>query len=82
MSYFKATTVLALTSGQSSSLANAWGILPAYGTTPTGTITLQPATLGGSTFPTMSIAHLLPGEPFVCSIRSVNVTGGTVYVLA
>lgn len=82
MSFYKTTTTLALTSGQSGSLAGAWGILPASGTTPTGTLTLQPTTLGGTTFPTINIAHLAAGVPFVCNLRSISVTGGTVYVLA
>ena len=82
MSFYKTTTTLALTSGQSSSLAGTWGVLPAAGTTPTGTVTLQPTTLGGTTFPTMSIAHLATGVPFVCNLRSISVTGGTVYLLA
>jgi hypothetical protein len=82
MSFYKTSTVLTLTTGQSGSLAKAWGILPAVGTSPAGTITLQPTTLGGTTFPTMSIAHLTTGVPFVCDVRSVSVSAGTVYVLA
>ena len=82
MSFYKTTTTLALTTGQSGSLEGAWGVLPATGTSPAGTITLQPTTLGGRTFPTMSIAHLALGVPFVANIRSVSVSAGTVYVLA
>lgn len=82
MSFYKTTTVLTLTSGQSGSLDNAWGILPAVGTSPAGTITLQPTTLGGTTFPTVNIAHLTTGVPFVCNPRIITVTAGTVYVLA
>ncbi|NBW58813.1 hypothetical protein EBR43_13775 [bacterium] len=82
MSFYKTTTTLALTAGQSGSLAGNWGVLPAAGTSPAGTITLQPTTLGGTTFPTMSIAHLATGVPFVCNLRSISVTGGTVYLLA
>ena len=81
MSYYKATAATQYTTGQSGSVGGAWGILPAYGTSPAGTITLQPTTLGGSTFTTMSIAHLSPGEVFVCDIRSISVSAGTVYVL-
>lgn len=80
MGYYKATTSLQLTAGQSGSLTNAWGILP--GTSAAGTLTLQPTTLGGTTFPTMSIAHLAVGVPFVCNIRAISVSAGTVYVLA
>lgn len=80
MGYYKATTVLKLTSSLTGSLANTWGILP--GSSAAGVLTLQPATLGGTTFPTMSIADLAVGIPFVCNPRSVTVTAGTVYLLA
>ncbi len=82
MSFYKTTTTLQLNTGQSGSITNAWGVLPASGTSPAGVITLQPTTLGGTTFPTMSIAHLATGVPFICNLRSISVTAGTVYVLA
>ena len=80
MSFFRTNNAATFTSGSSGSVANAWGILPASGAT--GTLTLQPTTLGGATATTMSIAHLAPGVPFPCYLRSVSVTAGTVYVLA
>lgn len=80
MSFYKTTTTLQLNAGQSGSLAGAWGILPA--SSAAGTLTLQPTTLGGTTFPTMSIAHLATGVPFICNLRSVSVSAGTVYILA
>jgi hypothetical protein len=80
MSYYKTTTVLKLTTGQTGSLANGWGILP--GASAAGVLTLQPSTLGGTSFPTMSIADLAVGVPFVCNARSVTVSAGTVYILA
>ena len=80
MGYYKTTTTLKLTSGQSGSLSNGWGILP--GASAAGVLTLQPATLGGTIFPTMSIADLAVGVPFVCNARSVSVSAGTVYLLA
>ena len=80
MTNYRANNVLQLNNGQSGSLSNAWGILVASGTT--GTLTLQPATLGGSTFTTMSISHIAAGQPFPCYPRTVSVTAGTVYVLA
>jgi hypothetical protein len=80
MGYYKTTTVLKLTATQSGSLTNGWGILP--GVSAAGVITLQPTTLGGTTFPTMSIADLAVGVPFVCNARNVSVSAGTVYILA
>jgi hypothetical protein len=80
MSNYRVNNVLQLNNGQSGSLANAWGIMVASGST--GTLTLQPATLGGSTFTTMSISHIAVGHPFPCYPRTVTVTTGTVYLLA
>lgn len=81
MSYYKTTAATTFTTGQSGSVGGAWGVLPGYGTSPAGTITLQPTTLGGTTATTMSIAHLHPGQVFVCGISSISVSAGTVYVL-
>ena len=80
MSIFRTNNAITLTAGQTGSIANAWGILPVSGAT--GVLTIQPQTLGGPTATTMSIAHLAPGVPFPCYVRSVAVGSGTVYVLA
>ena len=80
MSYFRTNNVLALTAGQSGSLAKAWGILPASGAT--GTLTLERASFGTGSYTTINIAHLTPGIAFPCFVTSVSVTAGTVYVLA
>jgi len=80
MSFFKTNNVTTLTAGQSGSISNGWGILPVSGAT--GTLTLQPTTLGGSTATTINIAHLAAGVPFPCSMRNVTVNAGTVYILA
>lgn len=80
MSYCKINNVLTLTSGQSGSLKNAFGILPASGAT--GTLTLE-RNIGIATgsYTTINIAHLTPGIPFHCFVTNVSVTAGTVYVL-
>lgn len=80
MSFFRTNNVTTYTNGQSGTATNAWGVLVASGST--GTLTLQPTTLGGATATTINIAHLAPGVPFPCYIRNVSVTTGTVYVLA
>ena len=80
MSYYKTNNVLALTAGQSGSLGNAWGILPASGAT--GTLTLERNLMGTGSYTTLNIAHLSSGIAFPCFVRSVSVTAGTVYVLA
>ena len=81
MSFFRTNNAITLTAGQSGSTKNAWGVLPVSGAT--GTLTLNGGNphLTGS-YATMSIAHLSPGVPFPCFVRSVSVTAGTVYVLA
>lgn len=80
MSSYRTNNAQTFNAGQSGSTTNAWGILPVSGAT--GTLTMQPTQLGGTTATTMSINHLAPGLPFPCAIRSVSVTAGTVYVLA
>ena len=80
MSFFRTNNVTTFTSGQSGSVANAWGILPVSGAA--GTLTLEPVTLAGANPTTMSISHLAPGVPFPCYMRNISVTNGTVHVLA
>jgi hypothetical protein len=80
MSFYKTNNVLALTTGQSGSLPNAWGILPVSGAT--GTLQLERRNFATGSYTTMSIAHIAAGVPFPCFVTGVSVTAGTVYVLA
>lgn len=80
MSFYRANNVSVVKATNTGSLSNSWGILPVSGST--GVLRLQPTTLGGSTFTSMSIADLTPGVPFHCFVRSVEVSAGTVYILA
>lgn len=81
MTNYRTSNALKLTTGQSGTLTNAWGILVVSGTT--GTLTLDGGnpTLRG-TYATMSIDHIAAGQPFPCYVRNVSVNAGTVYVLA
>jgi hypothetical protein len=81
MSYFRTNNAITLTSGQSGSLRNAWGVLATTGSTGTLTLAGGNEMLTGS-YATMSIAHIANGQPFPCYVRNVSVTAGTVYVLA
>lgn len=83
MSYFRTNNVRAVVGASTGSLTNAWGILPVSGAV--GTLYLQPA--GGVLYTTasltsMSIAHIQSGQPFPCYPTRVEVTTGTVYLLA
>lgn len=81
MSYYRTNNVTVVVGPSTGSLSNAWGILAATGST--GTLRLQKTTLGStSSFTSMSLAHINPGIPFPCYPSSVEVTSGTVYLLA
>ena len=81
MTNYRVSNVLAVASGSTGSLKNAWGILAVSGTA--GTLTLDGGNpLGTGTYATMSIGHIAVGQPFPCYVRTVAVTAGTVYLLA
>jgi hypothetical protein len=80
MSYYRTNNTRTLTTGQSGSLQNAWGILTVSGAT--GTLQLERAVFATGSYTTMSLAHITPGIAFPCYVTNVSVTAGTVYVLA
>jgi hypothetical protein len=81
MSYFRTNNAATVGAASTGSLAKAWGILVASGST--GTLRLQKTVLGGTgSFTTMSLAHITPGVAFPCYPSSVEVASGTVYLLA
>jgi len=86
MSNYRAFSALAVNANQTGSLDRAWGIL--RNSTATGILRLEGKTAGflsgstGSVYASMSIADIAAGQPFPCYVRSVEVTAGTVYILA
>ena len=86
MSNYRAFNALKLTAGQSGSLKNAWGVLK--GTADASGSFFLEAKSGSlqndvsAPYVSMSIEHLSAGNPFLCHVRNVTVTAGTVYILA
>lgn len=84
MTNYRAFNALSVSSGQTGSLDRAWGIL--RNSTATGTLYLEAQITGKNTptasYATMSIADIVAGQPFPCHVRKVEVSAGTVYILA
>lgn len=84
MTNYKAFNVLPVGTGQTGSLDRAWGIL--RNSSGAGTLYLEGQVTGQNTptasYATMSIADIAAGQPFPCYVRKVEVSAGTVYVLA
>jgi hypothetical protein len=81
MSYYRTNNAITVTATQTGSLSNAWGILIASGGA-SGVLRLDRKYSATGSFTTMSLSHITPGIPFPCFVTSVEVAGGTVYVLA
>jgi len=78
---YRAFNAKLVTSGSAGLIDRAWGILPVSGVV--GTFELEGFVSGSSNHPSMSLQHLVPGQPFGCYVRSITVTnGGSVYVLS
>jgi hypothetical protein len=80
MSYFRTNNAITVTATQTGSLSNAWGILAVSGAT--GVLRLERRQIATGSYTTMSLAHINPGIPFPCNVTSVEVSAGTVYILA
>ena len=84
MTNYRTFNALQLNSGQSGSLDRAWGIL--RNSSGAGVLYLEARSgsqnIQTNPYVTMSIADIAAGQPFPCHVRSVTVTGGTVYILA
>lgn len=85
MTNYRAFKALAVTTGQTGSLDNAWGIL--RNSSGAGTLFLEGYTgiytnSSSVQYATMSIADVAAGQPFPCYVRKVEVSAGTVYLLA
>lgn len=86
MTNYRAFSAVKVTTGQTGSLDRAWGIL--RDSTGAGVLRLEGKLSGflsnpsASVYATMSIADIAAGQPFPCYVRSVEVSAGTVYILA
>lgn len=85
MTNYRAFNAVAVTTGQTGSLDNAWGIL--RNSSGAGTVYLEGyagtyRNSGSVQYATMSVADIAAGQPFPCYVRKVEVSAGTVYLLA
>lgn len=85
MTNYRTFTTLPVGSGQTGSLDRAWGILRS--SSGAGVLYLEgkSGSLNNSIYSvhtTMSIADIAAGEPFPCYVKRVEVSAGTVYILA
>lgn len=84
MTNYRAFNALPVGTGQTGSLDRAWGIL--RNSSAAGTLYLEAQVVGKNTatasYATMSIADIVAGQPFPCYVRKVEVSAGTVYILA
>lgn len=85
---YRAFNALQVNAGETGSLANAWGVLKGSSVA-SGSIYLEAQSgstvnlpTSSSTYVTMSIQFLAQGIPFPCYVRKVEVSAGTVYLLA
>lgn len=84
MTNYRTFNALPVGTGATGSLDKAWGIL--RNSTGAGTLYLEAQTIGKNTptasYATMSIADIATGQPFPCYVKRVEVSAGTVYILA
>ena len=85
MAAYRVFNILAVDTGETGSLDRAWGIM--RNTTGAGTLYLEAksGSLNNSVsapYVTMSIGDIAAGVPFPCYVRKVEVSAGTVYILA
>lgn len=85
MTNYRAFNALGVTTGQTGSLDKAWGIM--RNSSGAGTLYLEGYTgtytnSSSVSYATMSIGDIVAGQPFPCYVRKVEVSAGTVYLLA
>ena len=78
------------TTGQSGSLAAAWGVMVAKNSVTSGSVVLEGVVDGNysgsvdqtTNYSTIKLEHLVAGEPIACYVKSITVTTGSAYLLA
>lgn len=84
MTNYRAFNAVPIGTGQTGSLERAWGVL--RNSSGAGTLYLEAQVSGKNTptasYATMSIGDIAAGQPFPCHVRKVEVSAGTVYILA
>jgi hypothetical protein len=85
MTNYRAFNALTVGSGQTGSLDRAWGILRSSSGAGVLYLEAKSGSLNNSVYApnvTMSIADIAAGQPFPCHVKKVEVSAGTVYILA
>ena len=84
MTNYRVFTTLPVGAGQTGSLDRSWGIL--RNSSGAGVLYLEGQIAGQNTptasYATMSIADIQANQPFPCYVRRIEVSAGTVYILA